>query len=100
MCGTSAPRMLKAQAIESGWVITAAAAPASAIALPIRRSLASAASPAMVSGKSATAPIGGSGRSAQTASTGLPSTGTSVAPVPSKAFSNRSTSAAVWSQAS
>ena len=78
MCGTSLPRMLKAQATDDVSVSTAWAAPSLASAAASRASLSLASSPAYSIGWIAILASGGAGRSVQIWSIGLRSTGTSV----------------------
>ena len=79
VCGTSPPRMLSSQAIDSGLVSTAAAAPSSASARPSRVRFAAALSPAKRSGCGTTGASGAGGRPGQIRSIGL-ATGLRLAP--------------------
>ena len=81
VCGTSLPRILKAQASEEGSVSTAWVAPAFAMSAASRASFSLASSPAQPIGSICAGRNGASGRSAQSASIGLPRTGTSSAPL-------------------
>ena len=100
VCGTSPPRILRSQAINSGMVSTAAAAPSPASALPMRARLSAALSPANSSGWAKTGASGTAGRPGQTESSGFLSTGFNVAPARSTAALSRSTSCGVCSHGS
>src|SRR5262249_13801403 len=80
VCATSAPRMLKAQAIACGSDTTSASAWSLVSSARMRASFSPAASPAKRTSCSATAPSGGAGRSAQMASIRSGSTAMSLAP--------------------
>ena len=79
MRGTSPPRTLSSQAIESGWVISATSAPLALTVPAMRARLAPLLSPANSSGCGSTGASGAGGRSRHTESTGLESTGTKLA---------------------
>ncbi len=77
---TSPPRMLNSQAIDAGAVITAASRPDWISAAAIRLRLDAESSPANSRGCGTTGAAGWAGRALQAASSGLSSTGFSVAP--------------------
>ncbi len=98
--GTSPPRMLSSQQIESGMVITAASAPCAFTSSAMRVRLDSADSPARFISWIVAFAVGASGWSDHTASIGLESTATSVPPAFSAAARRACTAAAVCSHGS
>ncbi len=79
---------------------TAVAMPAARRSAAMRLRLAALVSPANSSGWTSSRATEGAGRSAQTASTGLAATGTSVAPLVASAAAVAATQPRVWSQGS
>ncbi len=97
-CGTSRPRRLNSQLIDSGTVSTSASAFSSAITWRSSASLSAADLPARLCPRNSIGALGGAGRSCQISSTRL-AEGTSVA-LPLSFFSRSSISAGVCSQGS
>ncbi len=100
VCGTSPPRMLSSQQIESGMVITAASAPFAFTSSAMRVRLDSALSPARFMSWMIALAAGASGWSCHTASIGLLSQAISVPPAFSAEARKPSTAACVCSHGS